>query len=130
MTKNVFSGSQLNDSLFMFDDNTPEEDGESATRNRQAKSKAEHKNDPKRQQKKSVNQILKQIITPVLKMQEAPETEKEPLVTAPALMTYRSCLMTIQLRKIVQEDTGRNNLTLEKIMLQVIRMYPVMVLLE
>ena len=48
MTKNVFSGSQLDDSLFMFDDNTPEEDGESATRNRQAKSKAGHKNDPKR----------------------------------------------------------------------------------
>ena len=48
MTKNVFSGSQLDDSLFMFDDNTPEEDGENTTRNRQAKSKAGHKNDPKR----------------------------------------------------------------------------------
>ena len=45
MTKKIC---QLNDSLFIFDDNTPEENGESATRNRQAKSKAGHENDPKR----------------------------------------------------------------------------------
>ena len=59
------------------------------------------KKDNRNRKKKSANQILKQIITPVLKMQEAPDPEKEPLVTAPSLMTYRSCLMITQLRKIV-----------------------------